>query len=279
MSEDMPEALKAIDSDILTEVARRSLGLPAFRLIDWSVSPLLHEKVIETTGGLFCFRGSGWDGIETKPWSAVLKIVNRPEDGCQDLQELCYWRREMLAYQTGMLSALPDSVRAPHCFGVSEHERGGWIWLENIQETAGPVWTLSHFQRAARRLGQFAGDYLVSRPIPNAPWLCGSLFRSFYADDGWWARFMNPASRNNAWQRPVVQSVFPERLRARVLQIWAEKWQWITANERLPQVFCHNDAHRRNLMLHDHAGTDRKTWWRSIGPSAGPVDWVMTWVS
>jgi hypothetical protein len=252
MSEDMPEALKAIDSGVLTEVARRSLGLPAFRLIDWFVSPLLHEKVIETTGGLFCFRGSGWDGIETKPWSAVLKIVNQPENGCRDLQELCYWKREMLAYQTGMLSALPDSVRSPQCYGVSEHGRSGWIWLENIQETTGPVWTLTHFQRAACQLGQFAGIYLVSRPIPDTPWLCGSLFRSFYVDDGWWARFMNPASHNNAWQRPVVQSVFPERLRAKVLQIWAEKWKWITANEHLPQVFCHNDAHRRNLMLHDN---------------------------
>ena len=234
----------------LIEVARRSLDLPVFRLADWSVSPLLHEKVIETTGGLFRFQGRGWDGSEMKAWSAVLKIIHRPDSGGEELQGLGYWRREMLAYQTGLLAALPGAVRAPRCLGVSEQANRGWIWLENITETVDPAWTLAHFQQAARRLGQFAGAYLAGWPMPNLPWLCASLFRDFYADGDWWAKFINPASANNAWQRPLVQAVFSEPLRQQVLQIWAEKWQWIDANERLPQVFCHNDAHRRNLMLH-----------------------------
>jgi hypothetical protein len=246
----------AIDPDVLTEVARRSLNLPAFKLADWSVTRLAHEKVIETTGGLFRFTGHGWDGAELKAWSAVLKVIHRPGNEGEEPQGLGYWRREMLAYQSGMLASLPErqGVRAPRCYGVSEQADGGWIWLENIVEDVGPTWTLEHFQQAARHLGGLAGAYLAGRPIPNHPWLCASLFRSLYADEEWWARFINPASSNNAWQRPLVQAVYPQLLRQGVLQIWAEKGQWLAANERLPQVFCHNDAHQRNLMLCNDGG-------------------------
>jgi hypothetical protein len=253
MSSEMLAALHEIDHDIINGVARRSLGLPEFEITDFTVSALLHEKVIETTGGLFRFAGRGLAGGLEKPWSAVLKIIRRPGDDCLIPRELCYWRREVLGYETSLLADLPNAVRAPGCYGVSELEQAGthsaWIWLEDIQETVDSRWSLAHFQQAARKFGQFAGAYLNGRPVPNMPWLCGSLFRSFYADGDWWAKFTDPASRNNAWQRPLVQAVYSEALRARVLKIWAEKRQWIAANERLPQVFCHNDAHRRNLML------------------------------
>jgi len=249
MSQDILELLKEIDPGALAELARRSLDLPSFELGDWTVSPLTHEKVIETTGGLFVFNGHGGDGDEKKAWSVILKIIQHPENGCDGLHDLCYWQREMMAYQSGLLAELPGSVRAPKCYGVSESEPGGWIWLENVKEGPATAWTLSQFQRAAYHLGRFAGLQLVERPVLKAPWMCGSLFRGFYADDDWWAKFIQPASPNNAWQRTFVQTVFPEALQRRVLQIWAEKWRLITANESLPQVFCHNDAHRRNFML------------------------------
>jgi hypothetical protein len=239
----------SIDPDILTKVAQQSLGNPSLELLDWSAAALSHEKVIETTGGLFCFRGSGWDGTEKRQWSAVLKVVEQPGQGCQQPQELCYWRRELLAYQSGLLSDLPGGVRPPRGYGVSEQEKGGWIWLENVQETAPSTWTLDHFERAARHLGQLAGAYLAGTPLPDYPWLCASLFRSFYADGDWWERFTDPASPNNAWQRPLVQTVFPDPLPRRVRRIWQEKEAFLDALERLPRVFCHNDAHRRNLML------------------------------
>ena len=280
MTEDILSTLRAIEPAVLTDIVRMDMrvleDLPAddFILIDWSVAPLSYEIVLETTGGLYCFSGRCRVNGQARPWSVILKIVTHPTEGCEDTQELCYWRRELLAYQSGLLTQLPGAVRAPRCYGVQEREPGAWIWLENIQEpigpaaepaadqtlgtdpTAGPclpsspvVWTLEHYQRAARHLGQFAGAYLSGTPLPDDPWLCGSIFRAMLADDDWWARFLNPASKNNAWQRPVVQTLFPEPRRSRVLRIWDEKWQFIAAIERLPRVFCHNDAHRLNLML------------------------------
>ena len=254
MTDPLPAAVRAIDPVLLSEVARQAVRAATFELRDWSVTALRHEKSIETTGGLYCYRGQGWDGRALRPWSAILKIVMRPDDGCQDPPELCYWRRELLAYQSGLLARLPSgTIRAPRCYGARELEKEAWIWLENIQEGADPgrqpVWEIADHQQAARRLGQFSGAYLVGTPLPDEPWLCGSLLRGMLADDGWWARFINPDSIQNAWQRPAVQALFPEPDRARVLQIWAEKWRFLAAYERLPRVFCHNDAHRRNLML------------------------------
>jgi hypothetical protein len=249
MTEDILDQLKEMDAGILTEVARRTLNLPFLVVDDWTVIPLIHEKVIETTGGLFVFNGHGKDRSEKKAWSVVLKVIQHPEIGCETPQDLGYWRREMMAYQSGFLADLPSAIRTPKCYSVKETERDGWIWLENVKEINGTEWSLQQFQRAAFHLGKFAGMQLVKQPVPEANWMCGSLFRGFYADGEWWEKFIDPASQNNAWQRGFVQSVYTEMQKKRVLSIWADKWRFITANERLPQVFCHNDAHRRNLIF------------------------------
>jgi hypothetical protein len=240
-----------ITPQVLTEVARQSLGVTTFELGEWSAEPLQHEKVIETTGGLFLFKGDGWDGTATRHWSVVLKEVEKPGEECTQPGELCYWRRELLAYQSSLLNGLPGGVRSPHCYGVSEAETSGWLWLENVQESVPAQWSLEHYRMAAHHLGRLAGAYLVGTSLPGAPWLCSSLFRTFYEDGGWWERFIDPASPSNAWQRSVVQRVFRAPLPERVQRIWEEKETFLSALERLPQVFCHNDAHRRNLMLVD----------------------------
>jgi len=263
------ETCKAIDPDFFSEVVRQDLESPEFEVGEWEVTPISHVKVINTTGGLFCFNGKGWDSRRMRPWSVVLKIVKRPEGEGEEIQEWGYWRRELLAYQSGLLTGLPEGIGAPRCYGVCEHANDGWIWMENIHEDNRLNWDLAHFERAARQLGRFAGAYLVGTPLPNQTWLCRSLFRSIFADGEWWARFINPDSPNNAWQRPIVQKAFPEPLRTRVLQIWAEKWRYIGANERLPQVFCHNDAHRRNLMIRPGANGPEKLIaidWAFCGP-------------
>jgi hypothetical protein len=253
----MLDQFQSIDPTVLADVARKCLNHADAQVAEWSVSPVSHEKVIESTAGLYRFQGHAQVDGEMQPWSAVLKILRKPDqEDSQSFLGWDYWKREMLAYQSGLLADLPAGMRAPRCFGVSETQTGGWVWMEDIQEPGGHAWSLANFQLAARRLGQHAGAYLVGRPLPNQPWLCRSLFRGMFDDGEWWAKFLNPSSPNNAWQRPAVQQVFSEARRSRVLQIWAEKWQFIEANERLPRVFCHNDAHRKNLMLLPGAGEE-----------------------
>ncbi|MBI4927110.1 MAG: phosphotransferase [Anaerolineae bacterium] len=232
-------------SGLLGGAVRCCLDRPDAPLTDWQDAPLQHAAAVETTGGLFRISGHA-GGL---PFSVVLKVVLRPGEDCLDPQELCYWRREALAYQTSLLADLPGGVRSPRCFGVNEWDDRAWIWMEEIPGVGQAGWSLSDFQRAARQLGRFAGAYRTGQPVPDLPWLCASLFDSFYAGDGWWARFIDPDSPKNAWQVPIIQQVFDVHLRAQVLRLWAEKEDFLSANRRLPHVLCHNDAHHRNLAL------------------------------
>jgi hypothetical protein len=249
MAQAMPEQLHNLDPALLTVVVRQAQRSPAFDLLDWSVAPLNHQKIIDTTGGLYRFSGQGQDAAGVRPWSVVLKIVNQPSgEMCQSPREWCYWQRELLAFQSGTLAALPGPLRAPRCYGVTEREDGGWIWMEHISEATGQRWSLADFGRAAAHLGRFAGAFLTGRPVPDQPWLGEPFFRSIFADGGWWAQHMATDTPESIWQSPLVQRAFSPDLRRQVLDIWADKQRFFDALDRLPQVLCHNDCHRRNLM-------------------------------
>lgn len=249
MSQEMTDLFDSFDPNLLTAVVRQEQRSPDFVLLDWSVEPLSHAKIIRTTGGLYHFHGHGEDGNGIRPWSVVLKIVNHPPgEMCQSPREWCYWRRELLAFQSGMLGGLPDPVRAPRCYGVTERENGGWLWMEYIAESTGRRWSLADFGRAAFQLGRSAAAYLNGRALPDAPWLGEPFFRSIFADGAWWAQHMATDTPESVWAHPLVQQGFSPELRRRILAVWADKYRFFDTLDRLPQLLCHNDCHRRNLM-------------------------------
>src|SRR5262245_48036021 len=213
MNLDTLATLRALDPALLTGVVRQARGNPTFELLDWTVEPMSHEKIIETTGGLFRFSGEGRDEHGSQPWSIVLKILHNPQTWGQDPRYWAYWKRELLAFQSGLLGTLPTGLRAPRCYGASETDDQGWIWLEHIEETTGRRWSMDHFHRAAHMAGRSAGAFLTGTPLPEAPWLSAPFFRSALADGDWWAIHMDPTSPTNAWQSPLVQQAFSEALR------------------------------------------------------------------
>ncbi len=249
MSQEMLDQLRSMDPAMLTTVLRQEQGNPAFELLDWSVEPLGHEKIIRTTGGLYHFSGHGQDGDGIRPWSVVLKIVNHPSgEMCQAPREWCYWKRELLAFDSGLLAGLPGPVRAPRCYGVTEQEDGGWLWMEHIVESTGRRWSPADFGRAAYHLGRSAAAYLNERALPDAPWLGEPFFRSTFADGGWWARHMATDTPESVWQHLLVSRRLGRICAAGYWQSGRTNTASSTPLDRLPQVLCHNDCHRRNLM-------------------------------
>jgi hypothetical protein len=253
VAQDILASLSSIDLAVLTAVIRQDQRSPAFELIDWTVAPLSHHKIIATTGGLYCFSGHGYDAEGERPWSVVLKIVNGSGDDNQDQRHGTYWRREVLAFESGLLNRLPRPVVAPRCYSVREYDGGAWIWLEYIVETTERRWSLEDYRLAARQFGAFAGAYLGGTPRPDEPWLTDGVCRSMLADDEFFASYMDPARPGNAWESAVTQRWFPEPRRSRTLSLWADKELYFDAFDRPPQVFCHLDAHRRNLMIRRRA--------------------------
>jgi hypothetical protein len=198
----------------------------------------------------------------------VLKSIKDPKEWGQKPRGWSYWQREILGFKSGFLAQLPAGVRAPRSYQVTESENGAWIWMEHIQEMTGKQWSLDTFQRTARQLGIFQGKYLHETPLIDQPWLSQYFYRNVWDAEGFWSGFMNPTSKENAWQSPITQSGFDARQKSRVLQLLAEKERFFDVNDRLPQVLCHNDASRRNFMWSRSSQTGEE---ELIG-----VDWAFT---
>ena len=171
MTDDLLEQLKEMDQGVLTDVVRTAQHDPDLVILDWTVEPLSHEKIIDTTGGLFCFSGQCQGAQRIQPWKVVLKCINNPRSSKQEPRGWSYWQREILAFKSGFLAQLPAGVRAPRFYQVTENENGAWLWIEHIQEVTGKQWSLDYFQRTARQLGNFQGKYLHSAPLTDQPWL------------------------------------------------------------------------------------------------------------
>jgi hypothetical protein len=230
-------------------VAARVTGSTEAELVDWSVERIQHEAIIDTTGGLFRVRATTRSRDEERSWSCVVKVLNRSDGIALEPHGWCYWRREAEFSSAGLGEALPPSIRAPRPLGVSEHDDGCWVWMEHIEVDAVPDWGMDDFHRVAVASGSAAGSYLGGRVVPSAPWLASSFVESIFADGGFWAVLMDADQSTSAWDSMLVTEAFSEKTRERVLTLWSEKDRFLSALAALPQVFCHGDFHRRNVIL------------------------------
>lgn len=277
MSDDTLSSLNAMDMAILTDVVRKDQGSQSFEVVSWTAEPLSHVIMNMNTGGLYRFSGLGRDENGEKPWGVILKVCNSNDE---DARGVAYWKREALACQTGLLENLPGSIAVPRFYGVIEHPKQAWIWMEQIAEATPNNWELDHYALAARDLCSFNAGYLNGEPLPDFPWLCHKYFHSQVADNGFWHNLMDPTRPNNAWEAAAVRKIFPNRLKERILQQWNEKDRFLAALERLPQVFCHNDFHRRNLMLRAKPDQSLEVialdWnFSGNGPVGGDLGWLI----
>jgi hypothetical protein len=248
MVNDLLEQLKAMDQSVLIEAVRKDQHDPDLVISDWIVEPIRHNILADTTTGLFRFKGHGQSANGNRSWTVLLKWINNPKQLNQQLYDTFYWRREILAYQSGLLEQLPPGVRAPRCYGVVENEDGAWVWMEYFKEATGEAWSLDDFERAARHLGRFQGTYLCGFPIPNQPWLCGPFFGIGWAEQNGWSGFMSEEFEQNAWKLPIFHDALNDKQKLRLLQLIVENLRFDLVNMRLPQVLCHNDLHRKNLL-------------------------------
>jgi hypothetical protein len=243
----MPEsgADLQLDSHCLGSPVRCALGSDQAEVQSWEVLPLGHV-FNPVTGGLYRVRGSATTSRTSVSWSMVLKVSRDPEEReHQDQQANSYWKREFLAYQSGLLANLPAGVRAPRCYGTEERPDGSaWIWLEDVTDTYGSPWPLERYALAARHVGQFNGAYLAGRPIPDVPWLSSGGGRS---DFEWLGP--NLERVRALGDHPLIRREWlDESMLDRSLRLWRERQSFFSALGRLPRTLGHLDFFRLNLF-------------------------------
>lgn len=264
-----------LDRSILTPVVRRLFGRDDVYVIDWQVSSLAGGFASDTVGGEGTVRvqGTADVGSEALDWSVVLKTLSRaPDVGSEDPQDWHYWKREALAYESGLLEGFEGGLSAPRCFGVTGF--GGttyWLWLEDVSDAFGGSWPLLHYAIAARHLGQFNG-YAFGRSVPNYPWLTKGRAKN-------WIELSDVYLHD----LPAIMAQEPrydwlnESHAKGILALWKERGPLFDALDRLPRTLCHHDAFGRNLFARKNADGSQETIaidWQIVGTGAFGEDIV-----
>ncbi|MET7332017.1 phosphotransferase [Nonomuraea sp. NPDC005650] len=128
-----------------------------------------------------------------------------------DPRHWAYWRREPLAYRSGLLPTGPG-LAAPRCHGVV----GDVIYLAEVE--GGP----ESPRTAARRLGAWQ----AAAAVPDVPWLAGHQLAQRLAAGEWTPVDADP----------------------RVARLWRRQDELLGALARLPVVLTHGDFADGNLI-------------------------------
>jgi hypothetical protein len=171
--------IDAIRADELVPIVKHVIDQSHIDSLEWQVSPISGVMGNDHTGGLGLVRlhGVAHHAGRSHSWSMVLKRFDGkatpryPGDTCRKPDAWNYWKREILAFESGILAELNGSLVAPRCYAITEHPNHEWrLWLEDIQEQP-KAWSINRHGLAARHLGQFNGAYLAGRELPPAqPW-------------------------------------------------------------------------------------------------------------
>ena len=263
--------IREIDSTILTDPVRRALDSPTAEIHRWEHHPIRYINTEVSNLGLHRFRGTARVRGEECRWSIVLKAVDAP---IRDLDPASwnYHRREILAYEEGLLTELPGGLSAPRCLGIQKFPEGiCWLWLEDVLNPDSLPWSLPEYGLVARHLGQFNGAYLLGQPLPTHPWLSQNWMRgwlSYYETSN--QEVLGLIQNVHFWEHSSLCAVFPHRITDEILRLWASYPSLLNILDQLPRTYCHLDAYRPNLFLQRELQGATRTI---------AVDWVFTGIA
>jgi len=201
----------------------------------------IHDAVPSGTGGLW--RATGED------WSMVRKLVRHSDQGSPNwltgeaTDHWYYWRREVLAYTTGLTASFSGGLRGPRLLAAVDQDDGSVaLWLEDAGSHAGQMWLLERYGEAARHLGRAQGAFGTSRPLPEDDWLSRNWLRQYV--ERRWAAYGRCLDDRRSWE----MAGFPNGTEERARRLAAERNRLLDAVEAAPPTVCHFDLHPANLF-------------------------------
>jgi hypothetical protein len=237
--------LSDVDAATLDPLVRSLLGEPAAIVgEDWSCRPLgggAGEGL-----GLYRIAGSAQVNGDSRPWAIVVKVSAAANGAALDAWD--FPAREEIAYGSGLLADLPEGLSAPRCLAIETRpDRTTRLWLEAVADAHPGPWSRERYAEVARHLGRFNGAYLHGTPLPDHPWLGRAWLRDFTEPSASFVRELPDLAGPEG--PPMLQRLYPPPVVREIERLWAERELFLTALDRLPQTFCHQDAFRRNLLL------------------------------
>jgi hypothetical protein len=245
----------------------RALGHPVSSYEIEAIDP--HLRIHSVTGGVFRIRADG-DGC-------VVKVVRRGvDDDPQGLwvsggepEHRNYWTREWLAFDSGLLDALPGRLRAPRTLLTTQVDDECWIWMTDVHGRHGATLRLDDYPTIAYDLGTTQGAFAAGT-LPDDPWLSRRWLRAWV---GACERLVEALRPGDALDDERLAALRP--LRERVLALWERREDLLRLVESAPQTLVHCDFWPANLYVSDDAGTVAIDWSQvGIGAVAQDLDQV-----
>lgn len=242
--------LRNLERTTLTRYVRAALNSESAEVRVWGYQAIGIGRG-SATGGVYRVTGTADDHGVARSWALVVKVLSPLAAGnvpavTEDIAHPLYWKREALAYQSGLLDDLPTGMRAPRCFAVEERDGTIWLWLEAVEDTGGQRWSLAQYAQAARLIGNFNGAYVAGRAMPPHAWLSRDGSPRGVLDHFAW---MQDVVRDPAtWAQPMVRAAYSIPVADRLLRLWADRGALLDRFEQLPTTLCHLDAWRKNMF-------------------------------
>jgi hypothetical protein len=192
------------------------------------------------------------DGAE-RVWSLILKAW-LPDPKSDVPTQWDYWKREFLAYSSGILADLPG-VSAPRVLGAIDEEDAAYLWLEDVAPQGQNRWPADRYELAALHLGRFNGAYLADRPTPDAPFLTRTYLRSWTN----WIPWLESVRSPDSWSHELAAAAISAPPVERLERLHSMVGPLFDRLEGLPQTFCHLDAWRTNLIDAPTASGEERT--------------------
>lgn len=204
------------------------------------------------TGGVFRVSGVAADG----PFRLMLKRIRPPEGpraaAARDPRHFTYWRREALAYRSGLLPSA--GLVAPECRAVYEDPDEIRLWTGEVDAPSAGGWPESRYALVARQLGEW------QRVAPPAVgWLAGDQLRQ-------------RVERTDATGGlPAVGFPDPLRLlRSSLDRLWGRRYELIGGIGAT--ALCHGDTNAGNLFGAPGGGDTVALDWATLGVSLPGFD-------
>jgi len=255
-------------ADVERADVERALGRT---VTSYDVQPIdPHLRIHSVTGGLFRVRADGE--------SLVLKVVRRGVDADPEALWVSgaepthrnYWKREWLAFDTGLLDSLPGRLRAPRTLLTTQKSDDEcWIWMADVVGRHGSSLTDDDYATIAYDLGTTQGA-LCAAGLPDHDWLSRRWLRGWV---GACARLVDALRVDDALADLRLEALRP--LRASVLALWESREQLLHIVESAPQTVVHCDFWPANLFVDDDGSAVAVDWSQiGIGALAQDLDQI-----